>query len=74
VQIDGTVTQCLDAPPYSYLSVTTSSGDVWAAVPAGMAQVGKKVRIRNAVPVRFFEAQLLRRRFDVVYFGVLDSR
>jgi len=67
----GTVLQKLDAPPYSYLQVKTSQGDVWAAVPQTKLDKGATVRVYNPMLMQKFESKTLKRTFDEVYFGTL---
>ena len=67
----GTVLQKLEAPPYSYLQVKTSQGDVWAAVPQTKLDKGATVRVYNPMLMQKFESKQLKRTFDEVYFGTL---
>ena len=67
----GTVLQKLDAPPYSYLQVKTSQGDIWAAVPQTKLDKGATVRVYNPMLMQKFESKTLKRTFDEVYFGTL---
>ncbi len=69
--LTGKVAERLDAPPYSYLKLTTAQGEAWAAVPQSEVAVGSEVTVAGAMPMQGFESKTLKRKFDVVYFGTL---
>ncbi len=69
----GPVLQKLEAPPYSYLQIKTSQGDVWAAVPQTKVEKGATVRVYNPMLMQKFESKTLKRTFDEVYFGTLTA-
>ncbi len=71
--LSGPVLQKLDAPPYSYLQVKTSQGDVWAAVPQTKVAKGENVRVYNPMLMTKFESKTLKRTFDEIYFGTLTA-
>jgi len=71
--LKGKVIERIDAVPYSYLKLSTASGEVWAAVPQTTAAVGSEVTIAGAFAMKDFESKTLGRKFDVVYFGTLDD-
>jgi hypothetical protein len=71
--LKGKVLERIDAAPYSYLKLSSASGEVWAAVPQTTMDAGSEVTVADAVPMRDFESKTLKRKFDVVYFGTLDS-
>jgi hypothetical protein len=73
VTVTGKVLERIDAPPYSYLRLSTASGEAWAAVPRTEAAVGSEVTVAGALPMKNFESKALNRKFDVVYFGTLDN-
>ena len=68
----GPVLQKLDAPPYTYLLVKTTQGDVWAAVPQATVGTGTHVRVYNPMLMTKFESKALKRTFDEIYFGTLS--
>ena len=61
----------LDAGRYSYLRLSTSSGEIWAAVPLTGANIGSEVAIENPMPMDGFETKTLNRKFDRIFFGTL---
>lgn len=69
--LKGKVLERIDAAPYSYLKLSTSSGEVWAAVPQTGAATGSEVTVADAFPMQNFESKTLKRTFDKVYFGTL---
>lgn len=71
--IKGKVVERIDAAPYSYLKLSTPSGEVWVAVPQTSAEKGSEVTVANAFPMKDFESKTLKRKFDVVYFGTLGG-
>ncbi len=70
-QLTGSVLERLDAAPYIYLRISTSKGEVWAAVPTAGVEAGATVTVSNAMPMGRFESKSLNRTFDEVYFGTL---
>jgi hypothetical protein len=73
VTVKGKVLERIDAAPYSYLRLSTPSGETWAAVPQTATTIGSEVTVAGALPMKNFESKTLKRKFDVVYFGTLDS-
>jgi hypothetical protein len=73
VTLKGKVLERIDAAPYSYLKLSTASGEAWAAVPQTATTVGSEVTVAGAFPMKNFESKALKRKFDVVYFGTLDN-
>jgi hypothetical protein len=71
--LKGKVLERIEAAPYSYLKLSTASGEAWAAVPQTTAAVGSEVTVAGAFPMKDFESKTLKRKFDVVYFGTLDD-
>jgi hypothetical protein len=69
--LSGPVLEHLTAPPYMYLRVKTSFGEVWAAVPQATIENGTVVTVYNAMLMSKFESKSLKRTFDEVYFGTL---
>jgi hypothetical protein len=72
VAIAGIVEEAHDAPPYTYVRVRTSDGTTWAAVPLASVQTGTQIRIVNGVAVKNFDAPGLARKFDSIFFGVVQ--
>ena len=71
--LTGPVLEHLAAPPYVYLRVKTSKGEVWAAVPETKIENGTQVTVFNPMLMTKFESKSLKRTFDEVYFGTLTA-
>ncbi len=71
--ITGPLQEQLSAPPYTYLRIKTSTGDVWAAVPETKLEAGTTVTVINPLRMANFESKSLQRTFDEVWFGTLPS-
>ncbi len=71
--ISGKLMERIDAPPYSYLKIQSSKGEVWAAVPETKIGKGTEVTVFNPMEMGNFESKTLKRKFDVVFFGTLDA-
>jgi VCBS repeat-containing protein len=69
--LTGPVIEQLNAPPYIYIRVKTSKGEVWAAVPQAKIENGAVVTVFNPMLMSKFESKSLKRVFDEVYFGTL---
>ena len=69
--LTGAVIEQLNAPPYIYLRIKTSKGEVWAAVPGAKIENGAVVTVFNPMLMTKFESKSLKRTFDEVYFGTL---
>jgi len=71
--LKGKVIERLDAGRYSYLRLSTPSGETWAAVLKTAVNPGSEVTILNPMPMDGFETQTLNRKFDRIFFGTLDQ-
>jgi hypothetical protein len=71
--LTGKVLERLDAGRYSYLRLSTSTGEIWAAVPQSGVKVGEEVSMANPMPMEGFETKTLNRKFDRIYFGTLQQ-
>jgi|WetSurMetagenome_2_1015567.scaffolds.fasta_scaffold94751_1 hypothetical protein len=71
--LKGKVLERLDAGRYSYLRLSTSSGEVWAAVLLTDASIGSEVTVENPIPMDGFETKTLNRKFDRIFFGTLQQ-
>jgi hypothetical protein len=69
--LKGKVAEKIDASPYTYLRLTTATGDAWAAVPETSIAVGTDVEISHPLEMKAFESKSLHRTFEVIYFGSL---
>ena len=72
-RLTGPVLEQLSAPPYIYLRIKTSKGEVWAAVPEAKVENGAVVTVFNPMQMSKFESKSLKRTFDEVYFGTLTA-
>jgi len=72
--IRGKLLERTDAEIYSYLRLSTPTGEVWAAVPRTDVAVGTEVSVVNWNDVPGFEGKTLKRKFDHIYFGVLEGQ
>jgi hypothetical protein len=69
--LTGQVLEHIAAPPYSYLRIRTSRGDVWAAVNEVRIEKGSNVTVSSPMLMKNFESKSLNRTFDEIYFGSL---
>jgi hypothetical protein len=72
--LQGRVLERLDAGRYSYLRLSTSSGEIWAAVPLTDVSIGSEVTIENPIPMDGFQTKTLNRKFDRIVFGTLGLK
>lgn len=72
--VEGKVVERLDAPPYSYLRLKTSSGEKWAAVPLTDLKAGDSAKVVQAFEMDHFESKKLNRTFDQVWLGQLEGQ
>ncbi len=71
--LSGTVLEKVDAADYSYLRLRTPGGETWAAVNASEVTIGAEVTITSPLRMDGFESKTLKRRFDRIVFGTLES-
>ncbi len=73
----GKVLEVLEVPSYTYVRVGAGAeegqGGTWAAVPTAKLTVGAPIRVRAELEMRDFESTSLKRRFDSIWFGVIDD-
>jgi hypothetical protein len=67
-QIEGTVSNVLDVPGYTYVEVETADGTVWAAAPSVSVKAGDTVSFATGMAMRDFYSKTLQREFEVIYF------
>jgi hypothetical protein len=68
----GVVAEIIQVPNYTYLRLTTASGEVWAAVPTTSAlSVGQGVAISASTQMTDFVSKSLGRTFASIWFGEL---
>lgn len=71
--LKGKILERIDADPYSYLRLSTESGEIWAAVPRTEIQAGEEVIVVNPMPMDGWESKTLNRTFDRIMFGTLSD-
>lgn len=69
--LKGKVLERIDVENYSYLRLSTSSGEIWAAVLPTDVGAGREVGIVNPMPMDGFESKTLNRTFDRIVFGTI---
>jgi hypothetical protein len=71
--IAGTLLEQIAAAPYVYVRLKTANGEVWAAVNEAPLTIGAPVTVYGAFLMEKFESKTLKRNFDKIYFGSLES-
>ena len=72
--VSGEVLETLEAGRYTYVRIgSKGSQGTWAAVTKAPLEIGQPVKIVNAVAMKNFKSESLKRTFETVYFGVLDQ-
>ena len=69
--LSGPVLEQIAVPPYVYLRIKTSQGEIWAAVPETTIETGTVVTLANSMLMTDFESKSLNRTFDKIYFATL---
>jgi hypothetical protein len=72
-KVTGTVAETLDAAGYTYVNVQTADGSKWAAVPQMKLKKGAPVTINAQMFMDNFESKTLKRKFDRIIFGNVES-
>lgn len=68
-QISGKVLETMNAAGYTYVSVETAAGPVWAAIPESKVEVGQEIVLAGGMEMKNFESKVLGRTFDSVIFS-----
>lgn len=71
--IRGTVAEKIDAGQYSYLKLSTGSGDVWTAVLKTDKKVGDTAAVVNTAWMENFKSATLNRTWERIAFGSLEE-
>jgi hypothetical protein len=71
--LSGSVLETIAASSYTYLRLSTATGEIWTAVPTTSVTVGTKVTVENATKMTAFKSSTLKKTFDVIYFGTLGA-
>ena len=69
--VTGKILETMDSGGYTYMKLSSSGGEVWAAVNAAKVKKGQTVTVVNAMPMDGFESKTLHRKFDRILFGSL---
>lgn len=64
----GTVKQTMDGGGYTYVLLTTGSGEVWVAGPQTKVSKGQKLTTGEGMLMAGFQSKALKRTFDQIYF------
>ena len=73
-ELKGIIKEKLDVDNYTYLKLKSSAEEFWVAVPTYKdGNIGKEVEVFEAMPMFGFESKQLKRKFDKIYFGVLQK-
>jgi len=74
--ITGEILEKIDASSYSYLRLKTpkEKAGVWVAVPQIDIKLHKTVTVGRPIPMFGFESKVLKRKFERIYFGVLEEQ
>lgn len=72
--LSGQVLEQIDVDKYSYLRLGESgAAGTWAAVPVTSSRLGQRVTVTSAQLMTRFVSATLKRTFESIYFGVLDT-
>lgn len=71
--LSGKVLETAADETYAYALVDTAVGEKWAAVPRTKIEKGASVKVYVSAGARPYESKALKRTFDKVFFGSLDS-
>lgn len=69
VALTGRLLERIPASPYCYLRLQTPKGEVWAAIPEVVLEIGAEVTVLNPMPMGNFESKALKRTFPEIFFG-----
>jgi hypothetical protein len=71
--IHGKLAEKMDSGGYTYLRITTATGDTWAAVPQAQVTVGADIDVAVQMTMEAFTSKTLNRTFDKIIFGTLPG-
>lgn len=72
--VTGVISEVIQVPNYTYLHITTSGGEEWAAVNStSSVQKGQSVTITQASLMTDFTSNTLKRTFASIWFGQLQG-
>lgn len=67
--LTGRLLERIPASPYCYLRLQTPKGEVWAAIPEVVIELGAEITVVNPMPMGNFESKALKRTFPEIFFG-----
>ncbi len=71
--VTGRILETMDSGGYTYLKLSVSGSEVWAAVNQSKVTKGSTVTVVNAIPMEGFQSNTLHRKFDRILFGTLGA-
>ncbi len=72
--LTGTIVESMDSGGYTYLLIKTPAGEKkWAAVMKANVKKGERATVTNAMDMKNFVSPTLKRKFDVIAFGLLGG-
>lgn len=66
--ISGMIEETMDVSNYTYIRVNTPGGEVWAAGPKTVVQVGEMVSFEGSTLMKDFRSPTLERTFPEIFF------
>lgn len=66
--VRGKVLETMDSGGYTYVSVDTAEGPLWAAGPQTAVEVGDVVQFSQGMPMNQFASNTLNRTFELLFF------
>jgi hypothetical protein len=64
------ITESIDVTNYTYLNLTDTGGEIWAAIPKTPVEAGKEIEISNMIVMKDFHSKTLDRTFETILFAV----
>jgi len=71
--LTGKIAETMSGGGYTYMRITSDSGDTWAAVPKADVKVGDEVTITVQMTMNNFESTALNRKFDSLAFATMGA-
>ena len=67
--ITGTINETMNASGYTYLSLNTSQGSIWVAIPQTTVKVGDEITCAPGMIMKDFQSKTLNRTFASIIFS-----
>ncbi len=67
--LTGRVLETMDAATYTYLRLSTATGEQWAAIPTTAVTVGSEVTLTKPMVMKNFASKTLNRTFEEILFS-----